>query len=140
MSNTNSQRLLLVAGSTETARQMITDEFLSEHADWRHLALEDIMNEEVEEEDDLGMQEAFMMMVACQCAKDELEKGNHVIITCPTSEMIGGVFQEFESLPTTVYLGTEDEADGFDHIIDASEKSMSDVSKFLNQIIQGQPA
>jgi len=132
--------LLLLAGSTETARQMITDEFLSEHADWRHLALEDIMDPEAEEEDDFGMQQTFMTMIACECAKDVMKEGHHVIITCPTSEMIGGVFQEFDEAPTTIYIGAPDEADGFDHMINASQKSMSDVSHFLSDIIQEQPA
>lgn len=132
--------LLLIAGSTDTARQMIADEFLGEHADWRHLALEDIYEPDAEEDDDFGFQQTFMTMVACECAKDSMKEGHHVIITVPVSEMIGTVFQEFEETPQTIYLGTEDEADGFDHIIDASEKSMADVCGMLKKIIQSTPA
>ena len=62
---------LLLAGSTEMARALIVDEFLGEHSDWRHLALEDIADAEMdtgdmEGEDIFGFQMAFMTMVACE--------------------------------------------------------------------------
>ena len=124
------------------ARALIVDEFLGNHSDWRHLALEDIQNDgDTEMEDDvLGLQESFMTMVACECAKEEQAKGNHIIITCPSSDMIGGIYDEIHEPIISVYLGPKEESDGFDHTIDSTSASMIDISKTLDRIIQIQPA
>jgi len=136
---------LLLAGSTEMARALIVDEFLGEHSDWRHLALEDIADAEMdtgdmEEEDIFGFQMAFMTMVACECAKEENAAGRHVIITCPDSDMLPGIYSEIEEEIISVFLGEHSDADGFDHVIDSASKSMVEISKKLDQIIQAQPA
>ena len=135
--------LLLIAGSNETARQLIVDTFLGDHDDWKHLALEDIevsMDKEASKEDVLGIQEAFMVMVACECAKEAQRDGHHVVITCPKSEMIESVFEHFPETPVTIYLGTPNEADGFDHIIDTRKSSSKDVSNFLSSLVGAMPA
>lgn len=135
---------LLLAGSTEMARALIVDEFLGGHEDWRHLALEDIqeveMDENIEDEDVFGFQMAFMTMVACECAKEARESGHRVIITCPESEMLEGVYSEIDEPIISVYLGAPDEADGFDHVINSSDTSMVEVCKKLDDIIQAMPA
>jgi|TARA_Y100000310_G_scaffold288548_1_gene314270 hypothetical protein len=138
---------LLLAGSTEMARALIVDEFLGSHDDWRHLALEDIqdqdmdeMTEDMDDDDVFGFQIAFMTMVACECAKEARMSGHRIIITCPESEMLEGVYHEIDEPIISVYLGTEEEADGFDHVINSSEKSMVEVCTFLNEIIQATPA
>ncbi len=133
---------ILLAGSTETARALVVDEFLTQHDDWKHLAMEDIqhMDEKELEEDVLGFQETFMTMVACECAKEARAEGSHIIITCPTSEMIAGIYQEIDEEITSVYLGPTSEADGFDHVINGGEKSMGDICSVLNEIIEAQPA
>lgn len=139
---------LLLAGSTEMARALIVDEFLGAHEDWRHLALEDIQDVEVdgadeldmEDDDVFGFQQAFMTMVACECAKEAQSAGHHVIITCPESEMLEGVYHEIDDTIISVYLGPADESDGFDHVIDSAEQSMVEVCKKLNEIIQAMPA
>ena len=132
---------LLLAGSTEMARALIADEFLGEHDDWRHLALEDIQDVTIDEEEDvLGFQQAFMTMVACECAKEAQQEGNHVLITCPESEMIESVYSEIEQPIISVYLGPAEEADGFDHVIASSDASMLEVCTKLNEIIQATPA
>jgi hypothetical protein len=136
---------LLLAGSTEMARALIVDEFLGDHSDWRHLALEDITDAEmdmgeVEEDDIFGFQMAFMTMVACECAKVETAAGRHVIITCPDSDMLPGIYSEIEEEIISVFLGGHSDADGFDHVIDSTTQSMVEISKKLDHIIQAQPA
>ncbi len=126
------------------ARALIVDEFLGVHEDWRHLALEDIqeMNEEagVDDDDIFNFQQIFMTMVACECAMEAREAGHHVIITCPESDMIEGVYSEITDSIISVYLGPAEEADGFDHVVDSADSSMVEVSKKLDEIIQAQPA
>lgn len=128
------------------ARALIVDEFLGAHDDWRHLALEDIQDQEFEEEEDMsdddifGFQMAFMTMVACECAKEARQQGHRIIITCPESDMLEGIYHEIEEPIISVFLGTEEDADGFDHVINGSEKSMVEVCTFLNEIIQSTPA
>ena len=134
---------LLLAGSTEMARALIVDEFLGGNSDWRHLALEDIAQDEendMEEDDIFGFQMTFMTMVACECAKEARDAGNHVIITCPESEMMEGIYSEIDEPIVSVFLGMEEDADGFDHIIDSASKSILEIQQILNEIIQAQPA
>ncbi len=135
---------LLLAGSTEMARALIVDEFLGEHEDWRHLALEDIhepkQEDEMSEEDIFDFQKSFMTMVACECAKEAREAGHHVIITCPENDMIEGVYGEIDDRIISVYLGHKDDADGFDHVVSSSEKSMVEICGILDEIIQAMPA
>ena len=128
------------------ARALIVDEFLGKHDDWRHLALEDIQDVELDidhginDEDVFGFQQAFMTMVACECAKEARQAGHHVLITCPDSEMLEGVYGEIDDKIISIYLGPEEESDGFDHVIDSNDASMIEVCKKLNEIIQAMPA
>ena len=138
---------LLLAGSTEMARALIVDEFLGGHSDWRHLALEDIQDVEVEtpdddmdEEDIFNFQKMFMTMIACECAKEARGEGHNVIITCPESEMLEGVYSEIDEPIISVFLGDAEDADGFDHVINSAEKSMVEICGVLSDIIQAQPA
>lgn len=137
---------LLLAGSTEMARALIVDEFLGNHDDWRHLALEDIQDQEVEDSEDMdeddvfGFQMAFMTMVACECAKEARAQGHRILITCPESEMLEGIYHEIDEPIISVFLGAAEDADGFDHVINSSEKSMVEVCKLLQNIIQAEPA
>ena len=135
---------LLLAGSTEMARALIVDEFLGAHDDWRHMALEDIQEveqgDDSEDEDIFDFQKSFMTMVACECAKEAREEGHNIIITCPESEMIEGVYSEIEEPIISVYLGDPDEAADFDHVIDSTSKSMVEVCGHLDEIIQAMPA
>ena len=114
------------------ARALIVDEFLGAHDDWRHLALEDIQEveqgDDSEDEDIFDFQKSFMTMVACECAKEAREEGHNIIITCPESEMIEGVYSEIE------------EPADFDHVIDSTSKSMVEVCGHLDEIIQAMPA
>ncbi len=129
------------------ARALIVDEFLGAHDDWRHLALEDIQevevdtaDEDMDEDDIFNFQMMFMTMVACECAKEARKDGHNVIITCPESEMLSGVYSEIDEKIISVYLGDTGDADGFDHVINSAEKSMVEISTALNDIIQAMPA
>ena len=126
------------------ARALIVDEFLGAHDDWRHLALEDIQEveqgDDSEDEDIFDFQKSFMTMVACECAKEAREEGHNIIITCPESEMIEGVYGEIEEPIISVYLGDPDEAADFDHVIDSTSESMVAVCGRLDEIIQAMPA
>lgn len=121
------------------ARALIVDEFLGQNADWRHLALEDICDSDMEDMDDediFNFQTTFMTMIACECAKEARDAGHHIVITCPESDMLEGVYNEIDEEIISVYLGAQDEADGFDHIIDSASKSMVEISNHLNEIIE----
>lgn len=127
------------------ARTLIVDEFLGNHSDWRHLALEDIQDAELaeatgEDEDIFGFQMAFMTMVACECAKEARAEGHHIIITCPESDMLEGVYSEIDESIISVFLGAKEDADGFDHVVNSSESSMIQVCRVLEEIIQATPA
>ncbi|MBM3231317.1 hypothetical protein FJZ28_03235 [Candidatus Peregrinibacteria bacterium] len=132
---------LLLAGSTDTARALIVDEFLTAHEDWKHLAMEDIREAEPEEDEDiLGFKETFLTMVACECAMQAYKEGHRVIITCSELEMIENIRGELGKPITTVYLGTAEEGEDFDHTINGAEASMVEICKKLDGIIRKKTA
>lgn len=126
------------------ARTLIVDEFLDINSEWKHLALEDIddpeLNGEEANEDIFDFQRTFMTMVACECAKEANEAGHHVIITCHESDLLPGVYSEIQDRIVSVYLGSSEDSDGFDHVIDSGSKSMVEISQLLNDIIKPMPA
>lgn len=128
---------LLLAGSTDTARALIIDEFLTVHEDWKHLAMEDIREAEPEEDEDiLGFKETFLTMVACECAMQAHSEGHKVIITCPELQMIDNIREELAMPVTTVLLGTEEAGEDFDHTIDGASASLMHICKRLDEIIE----
>jgi len=129
--------LLLLAGSTDTVREMVVDSFLADHKDWKHLPLEDIRDPE-DEEDILGIRQTFMTMVACECAKEAHLEGYHIIITCPEVDMIENVYGEFSDKLTSVFLGPKDWAEDFDHVIESGNKSARDICGALNEIVKAE--
>lgn len=133
---------LIVAGSTETVRALVVDEFLNNHEDWRHLALEDIQDVELEEHEDvIGFQETFMTMVACDCARQARAEGNHVIITCPDLDMLHNVYDELDDVIKSVFVQSAgEEVQDFDLVIDGSESSMTAICKQLEELIEATPA
>lgn len=127
---------LLLVGSTDTARAIVTEAFLKGHPHWKHLALEDIYEEGPDEDDILGMQQTFMVMVACQCAKDEHKQGFSILITCPSPEIVDAVCGEIQEDIITVYLGNTGERGSFDYILKTRGKSVGETTEALNQIAQ----
>lgn len=130
--------LLLLAGASETARELLADTFLSDHPSWKHLALEDIYDPV--ESDEQVFQTAFSTIVACECVRDaQKESKCPVLITCPSPTMLETVRDEFPKGLVCVRIGKEriwNEFD-FDHEIDTKKSSMKDVYTFLKKLVRG---
>ncbi len=133
---TETQMYLLLVGSTDTARAVVTEAFLKGHPDWKHLALEDITEEEPDDDDVLGMQQTFMVMVACQCAKDECEQGFSILITCPSTDLVDAVCGEIQEDIITVYLGNTGAKGDFDYVLKTRGKSVGETTEALSSIAQ----
>jgi hypothetical protein len=128
--------VLLLCGATEMSRGVIVDQFLADHPDWRHLALEDLQANE-DPDDVIGMGAFFALLVACECAKDALKEGYNVVITCPAAEMIETVQQSFPKELKSVYLGKSARAaQRFDHMIDTRRQSVGETCSLLHGLIQ----
>jgi hypothetical protein len=129
--------VLLLSGATELARGLIVDRFLSEHEDWRHLALEDL--ETAEDPDDvIGMGAMFALLVACECAKEALKEGFNVVITCPQAEMLKTVEESFPEEVLSVYLrrGTRKVRGGYDRVIDTTRQSVNDTCALISDLVK----
>lgn len=126
--------ILLIAGASETARMLLAEKFLAAHADWKHLALEDL-REEGEWNDDIDIQDLFGTMVACDCATEEHENGANVLVTCPSLELMKTVVDALPDNMTTVYMGANAVGWTFDHQIDTTESSTNETYSFLESLV-----
>lgn len=129
--------VLLLSGGTEMARGMIVDKFLAEHADWRHLALEDL--DATQDPDDvIGMGAFFALLVACECAKEALKEGFNVVITCPKAEMLETVQESFPQEMLSVYLsrGARKVKGDYDHVVDTARQSVTDTCALLHDLVR----
>ncbi len=129
--------LLLLAGATETARGLVAENFLGEHPDWKHLALEDIYDPNPADEAADEFQTAFNTIVACECVRDARKaEGCAVLITCPSPAMLETVQEEFPKDLVCIRLGTEREWEGhsFDHEVNAKKCSLKEIAGFLKKL------
>ncbi|HLD32614.1 MAG TPA: hypothetical protein VJB10_03435 [Candidatus Peribacteraceae bacterium] len=128
--------ILLLSGASETARALVVDNVLDTHKDWRHLALEDLREEDTWNNEEIGMEEVFGVMIACDCAKDVQQEGCHIIITCPSVYLIETVRDAFPEKIVTVHMGEEGEGEEtFSHVLNPKTHSLNDTCNFLEELI-----
>ena len=128
------QKILILSGSSEMARSIVVDKLLDDRKDLRHLALEDL-REVGEWEEDITMEDVFGTMIACDCAKDELDKGHPIVITCPSLYLINTVRESMPTEVITVHMGQNSDLDhDVDHIIEAT-CSANQTCSFLHEIL-----
>lgn len=127
--------VLLLSGGTAFSRGVIVDTFLSDHPDWRHLALEDL--DQTQDPDDIiGMGPFFALLVACECAKEALKEGYSVVITCPAAEMLDTVQESFPKDLTSVFLGRTKAKAAYDRVIDTSRQSVGETCSVLHDLVE----
>lgn len=128
--------ILLLSGASETARALVADKILDIHKDWRHLALEDLREEDTWDEEEVGMEEVFGAMIACDCAKDVQHEGYNIIITCPSVHLVETVCDAFNNEVVTVHMGEQGEGEeGFSHVLNPKVHSLNDTCSFLEELI-----
>ena len=130
--------ILLLTGSSEIARAVIATKILDAHSDWRHLALEDLRDENEKWEDEVEMNDEFGAMVACGCVKESACEGYHVVITCPSLGLIDTVREALEGDQiVSVHMDTRPkDLEQFDYIFPGNEKSVKESCRFLEDIIK----
>lgn len=129
--------ILLLTGSTETARGLVVTKILDAHDDWRLLALEDLHEDNESWDETVSQGEIFGTMIACACARESCAEGYSVVISCPN---VGLVETVREALPDekiiSVHMDTEPgELDQFDYVIEGRKKSVNDTCRILEDII-----
>lgn len=131
--------VIILDGSTKTARITIAEQAIENFPSWRHLALE-VFEEAADPEEEKD----FHLQVIKKCA-DELAKTDlHLILTMPgDSPQHGLLSTALKPDCTTVHLGTEDDPSAslraggeFDYTIDTQERSVNDVLKLMHTIMK----
>ncbi len=131
--------ILFLTGSTETARQLIVDAFLDTHKDWRHLALEDALEDLDSIDEEVSFQDVFAVILACDVGKDQMnDEDIHLLITSPSAYLLETVQEQFQDEDdfTTVHLGDPPEGfeHDFEHILETKNKPAGDIAKRLGSI------
>lgn len=127
-------QLLLLAGTSETARMVLIDRLLSAYPEWQHLALEDL-REDGDWQTELDMQDMFGAMVACDCAIEVYDQGKPVVVTCPHLDLLDTVCDALPDHMITIYMGANAVGLDFDHQIDTTENSSNEIFDFLCTLI-----
>jgi len=129
--------LLLIAGATDTVRELLAATFLDDHPDWKHLALEDINVMDGESAEVDAFQMSFNTIVACECVRDARKEAQcPVLITCPNPAMLETVQEEFPKELVCIRIGAGKEWDGmsFHHEVDPKRCSMKQIGSFLKKL------
>lgn len=129
--------LLLIAGATDTTRELLATTFLNDHPTWKHLALEDIYADDGESEAIDEFQMSFNTIVACECVRDARKTEKcPVLITCPTPAMLETVQEEFPRELVCIRIGSEKQWDGhnFHHEVNSKKCSLKEIGSFLRKL------
>lgn len=136
--------VLLLEGTTDTARAVLAESIMRDHPEWRHLAIEELVDTSplfALLEDDT-QREALLVTVACQCAQELREEGLHTILSYSKAphllefmrETLG---EEF----VAIHLGPgyeEEYALLFDHAFDTTAHSTRMIRAKIKEIIREQ--
>ena len=126
--------ILLITGASEAAREVLAEHILADEH-WRHLALEDL-HEEDDWERGTDLQDILGTSVACECARDEFDAGHPVVVTCPTLELVDTVLEAFPSLVVTIHMGSEADApSNAAHIVDPSTSAKETYAFLKKEVI-----
>lgn len=126
--------ILLLTGSSELVRTLLMEEFLEKFADWTHLSLEELeTNFEKGEQTIFG--EELMVLLACECAREVMQAGLNVAITCSSSKYAKTIQEAIPQNLVSIYLGAKGRRGGsFDHTIDTGARSLRDAAALLEEI------
>jgi hypothetical protein len=123
--------VILLDGTSKMGRIAIAEQLVEKNQAWKHLALEVIEGATPPDQD-----EDFHAQVVKRCA-EELGRDNlHLMLTLPgESEQFAMLSRALKPNVVTVHLGKDGEGD-YDYVIDPNAKSVKDVVKFLETIMQ----
>ena len=128
--------ILLLSGATDIARALLIEQFLKVHPDWRHIDVEQLTGLPFLKDASDEEQHKLSMSIACHCANEVSAEGVNVILShSVATDLLDLLKAEIEGPLTTIHLGAEGEAAGFDHAIPTLNRSASDVALHLERII-----
>ena len=132
-----SPMILLLSGSTDIARKVLIERLLKEKPSWRHIAMEELQElpffkQAAPDED--GKLSASLAMT---CAQEMQDEGFHILLTHANAKpFLESLHEEAEDQPfVSVYLGSEEGGEGYNHFIDTLNKSASDMYVAMKKII-----
>jgi hypothetical protein len=125
--------VIFLTGATEGTRGIIVDRFLTDHAEWRHLELENFRPETV----DTVSPEFFALLIASEATKEAAKSGLHIILSADDAspQTLDTIRGEFLDPIVTVHLGSSLAAlTAYDHVVDTATHSLEDASQLLHTV------
>ncbi len=116
-------------------RVTIAEKAVAEHDSWRHLALEVLAEAAMpqEEESDGHLQ------VIRKCVEELAKEGMHLMLTMPGDSPHRDLLAlALKPDCITVHLGEASDGPEYDFVIDPTVRSVNDVTKFLNTIMNSE--
>lgn len=129
--------ILLLSGAKDIARAVLIERLLKEHAEWRHIALEDLECLPFFEALPPDEQVKLSASLALTCAQELIEQGFHIVLSrIDAGSVLSALREEMGSTPLiTVHIGSPEQGADFGHSIDTINRSASDVFQQLEKII-----
>lgn len=136
--------IVLLAGAPEIARRMLAEKFVREHDDWKHLPLERVEQLTKMQQIDAEDGDPMLIQIACHCAREIGEQGNHVILSHPSgTNEVELMREEFGKDFIAFHLGRVNEEDIdaiveglFDYLIDSSQHSVNDAYDLMLGVLE----
>lgn len=131
--------ILLLQGSNDIGRLALAEKIAAESDRWRHVPIESLLETPVLQMVQGDIDEALLIGLAIHIAR-EMGKDFHTILTyADASEHVPAIKKELGDDIVTVHLMEEGGKSPCDHVIMTKEKSVNDLFKVIQDILQLAP-
>jgi|GEM_PF-6594198 hypothetical protein len=130
--------ILLLEGTSDTARIMLAEKIAQELPNWKHIPIDELYGLPfIGEADDA---EELIASLACHCAKEMQAEGFSIVLSYPSAaHLLDLLHEELGEELITIHLGAGEEetyAMLFNHAFDTSDCSVNELFTHIRKLIK----
>lgn len=129
--------VILLTGSSAFTRSAVAENTLKERTNWRHLALDGLMDMEASGDDKLEQRDALLHIIF-HCAEELVESKIHLFLSAPLEPLlIEEIQNELGEKFSVIHVGPASEVAkmSIDHAIDSTLSSLPETCSMIEKII-----
>lgn len=130
--------VILLTGSTAFTRSAVAENTLKERTNWRHLAIDGLIDMEASGEDKVEQRDALLHIIF-HCAEELAQNDIHLFLSAPLEPLlIEEIQNELGENFSVIHVGpAADIAEmSIDHAIDSSLSSLPETCDLIEKIIK----